>query len=121
MALDSRVMIVSFMSSRHDVPILADIYEPNLTNPDWMVECVTASEFHDPAAGFHQVDLIFRARLLAPGAGAAVADPAGVVNRLRWLGPAELARVRFKPDCLGRIAFGPDGPVVYDALETLVR
>jgi ADP-ribose pyrophosphatase YjhB (NUDIX family) len=82
---------------------------------------LAVSEFHDPAAGFHQVDLISRARLLAPGAGAAIADPAGVVNRLRWLGPAELARVRFKPDCLGRIAFGPDGPVVYDALETLVR
>jgi ADP-ribose pyrophosphatase YjhB (NUDIX family) len=82
---------------------------------------LAVSEFHDPAIGFHQVDLIYRARLLTPGAAAALADPAGVVNRLRWVGPGELARIRFKPDCLARIAFGPDGPVVYDALETLVR
>lgn len=49
-ALDSRVMLLSFLSSKEEIPVLADTYELTLTNPDWMVECITASEFQDPAA-----------------------------------------------------------------------
>jgi 8-oxo-dGTP diphosphatase len=79
------------------------------------------SEFHDPAAGFHQVDLIFAARLLDAADGATLLDPAGVVNRLCWVDVAEIGRLRFKPDCLAELAFGPEGPVVYDPLELLIR
>ena len=79
------------------------------------------SEFHDPAAGFHQVDLIFAARLVGPAHAATLLDPDGVVNRLRWVDAAELARLRFKPDCLAQLAFGPEGPVVYDPIELLIR
>jgi ADP-ribose pyrophosphatase YjhB (NUDIX family) len=79
------------------------------------------SEFHDPAADFHQVDLIYAARLLGPAQGATLLDPDGVVNRLRWVDAAELAALRFKPDSLAQLAFGPEGPVVHDPLELLIR
>jgi ADP-ribose pyrophosphatase YjhB (NUDIX family) len=79
------------------------------------------SEFHDPAADFHQVDLIFAARLVGPAHVARLLDPAGVVNRLRWVDAADLAGLRFKPDSLAQLAFGPDGPVLYDPLELLIR
>lgn len=82
---------------------------------------LAVSEFHNPAEGFHQVDLFYRARLRVPAAAARLADPAGVVNRLRWVGVDELARLRVKPDSLARIAFGPRRAVVYDPLELLVR
>ena len=79
------------------------------------------SEFHNPDDGFHQVDLIYDARLAGAADRAVLRDPAGVVNRLRWVDAGELSRLRFKPDCLARLAFGPEGPVIYDPLETLVR
>jgi ADP-ribose pyrophosphatase YjhB (NUDIX family) len=82
---------------------------------------LAVSEFHDPDAGFHQVDLIYAARLAGLAGAAVLRDPSGVVNRLRWVDAGELGRLRFKPDCLARLAFGPQGPVVYDPLERLVR
>ena len=66
------------------------------------------SEFHNPETGFHQVDLLFRARLAGPET-AVLRDPAGVVNRLRWATEAELATLRVKPDILARVAFGRRG------------
>ncbi len=59
-ALDSRVMLVSFMSSREEVPIIADIYDRTLTSPDWMVECVTKTDMNDP-------DVLEQVRLHASG------------------------------------------------------
>ncbi len=49
-ALDSRVMILSFMSTPNQIPIIADIYERTLTSPDWMVEFITDSELDSPDA-----------------------------------------------------------------------
>lgn len=80
---------------------------------------LAVTEFHNPATGFHQVELYFRAALADPGAAARLDDPEGVVNRLRWAAGAELAALRFKPDCLPRIAFGPDAPVVHEPLERM--
>ncbi len=80
---------------------------------------LAVSEFHDPATGLHQVDLIYRAAVLGPAA-TALADPEGIVNRLAWVDAAEIAALRVKPACLAAIAFGPDGPVLYDPLETQV-
>ena len=82
---------------------------------------LAVSEFHNPEDGFHQVDLIYAARLAGAAEAAVLRDPAGVVNRLRWVDAGELSRLRFKPDCLARLAFGPEGPVIYDPLERLVR
>jgi ADP-ribose pyrophosphatase YjhB (NUDIX family) len=77
------------------------------------------TEFHNPGTGFHQVELYFRAPLAAASAAARLRDPEGVVNRLRWAERGEFAALRFKPDCLPRIAFGPDGPVVHEPLEEM--
>jgi hypothetical protein len=49
-ALDSRVMLLSFMSVPEKIPIVADIYEQTLTSPDWMLECITQEEFRDSGA-----------------------------------------------------------------------
>jgi hypothetical protein len=47
-ALDSRVMLLSFMASPQDIPIIADIYDLKLTSPDWMMEFISAGELEDP-------------------------------------------------------------------------
>ena len=49
-ALDSRVMVLFFLPSTEKIPVLADIYECTLHNPDWMVECVTVNEYTDASA-----------------------------------------------------------------------
>ena len=53
------------------------------------------NEFHDPASGFHQVDVYFRARVLAMPKGPDWTDPQGVVNRRRWVTEGELRALRF--------------------------
>ncbi|MDO5613531.1 MAG: NUDIX hydrolase [Paracoccus sp. (in: a-proteobacteria)] len=78
---------------------------------------VLVNEFHDPASGFHQVDLIFRARLT--GGAERLADPERVVNRLCWASRAELAGLRHKPDRLADAVWG-DAAALYDPLEGLV-
>jgi hypothetical protein len=50
LALDSRVMLLSFMESKEKIPIIADIYECTLNNPDWMIVCITGRELRDPLA-----------------------------------------------------------------------
>jgi 8-oxo-dGTP pyrophosphatase MutT (NUDIX family) len=76
------------------------------------------SEFHDPAEGFHQVDLFFRASAEGrPDAG--WRDPEGVVSRWHLASPDELTRMRHKPDHLAAMAFG-DAPALYHGLELKV-
>lgn len=79
------------------------------------------NEFHDPDSGFHQVDVYFRARIVSGALSGDWADPAGVVNRRRFVTEAELRALRFKPDSLPAVAFGPPGAVLYDPLEPIVR
>jgi hypothetical protein len=49
-ALDSRAMLLSFMDTPKDIPIIADIYELKRTSPDWMMEYISGSELSDPGA-----------------------------------------------------------------------
>jgi ADP-ribose pyrophosphatase YjhB (NUDIX family) len=77
------------------------------------------NEFHDPATGFHQVDVYFHARLLAGDIDAPWTDPEGVVTRRRWVSRAELAGLRHKPDSLAGAAWG--GGILYDPLEVILR
>jgi hypothetical protein len=49
-ALDSRAMLLSFMDTPKDIPIIADIYELTRTSPDWMMEYISGSELGDPGA-----------------------------------------------------------------------
>jgi ADP-ribose pyrophosphatase YjhB (NUDIX family) len=84
------------------------------------------NEFHDPASGFHQVELFFRCSLPAPatataGIPAGWRDPEGVVNRRRLVSREEYAGLRVKPDSLGAAAWSRYETPLYDALETIVR
>ncbi len=67
---------------------------------------LAVEEFHNPDTGFHQVEILFRARLLDPVEAARLADPEHVVNRLCWAAPYALATLRLKPDSLPHLAFG---------------
>ncbi|NNU79529.1 NUDIX domain-containing protein [Halovulum dunhuangense] len=78
------------------------------------------NEFHDPRSGFHQVDLFFRARIVSGRIDPAWRDPENVVTRRRFFSPAEMAALRFKPDSLATVAFGPEGPAHYDPMEPIV-
>jgi 8-oxo-dGTP pyrophosphatase MutT (NUDIX family) len=78
------------------------------------------NEFHDPASGFHQVDLYYRCTLIAGDPAAPWTDPEGVVTERRLFAPGDFAVIRFKPDSLPRVAFDPSAPVHYDPLEEIV-
>jgi 8-oxo-dGTP pyrophosphatase MutT (NUDIX family) len=78
------------------------------------------NEFHDPAHGFHQVEMIFRCR--AAGDMPAVwRDPEGIVTERRWVTEAEARGLRVKPGLLIDAAFGSEGGAAYDPLELVVR
>lgn len=76
------------------------------------------NEFHDPASGYHQVDLYFRCIPLGP-MPARWTDPEGIVTERRWVTRAEMAGLRFKPDSLPAAAWGEG--ILYDPLEPIVR
>ncbi len=79
------------------------------------------NEFHDPATGFHQVDLFFRCTISQGALSADWRDPERVVTDRRFFSRAELdaGRVRFKPDSLPSAAWG--SALIYDPLEVIVR
>jgi ADP-ribose pyrophosphatase YjhB (NUDIX family) len=80
---------------------------------------IGVSEFHNPDTGFHQVELLYRVRLLDPPETAVPDDPDAVVNRLRWADQAEAATLRIKPDSLPRLAFGRLRAVLHETLERM--
>ena len=77
------------------------------------------NEFHDPESGYHQVDVYFRAAITAGTLDARWRDPAGVVDRRRFVTRDEMAALRFKPDSLPRVAWGQG--LLYDPLEPILR
>ena len=79
---------------------------------------ILVNEFHDAERGFHQVDIIFRARL-TDNAGIVLEDPEQVVNRFTWATRADLARLRHKPGMLARAVWGQHA-AWYDPLERIV-
>lgn len=80
------------------------------------------NEFHDPGGDFHQVDIYFRASITGGDPNAAWTDPEGIVEHRRWVTEAELRTLRFKPDSLPDVAFGPPAAApLYDPLEPILR
>ena len=79
------------------------------------------NEFHDPATGFHQVEVFFRSTILAGVIDPTWRDPEAVVTDRRFFAQSELeqGRLRFKPDSLADVAWG--NGLLYDPLERLVR
>ncbi|MBC9245440.1 NUDIX hydrolase [Paracoccus sp. 11-3] len=80
---------------------------------------ILINEFHDPATGFHQVDLIFRA-MLRDENRIMLNDPEGVVNRFCWASRKDLRKLRHKPDMLAQAVWGQHA-AWYDPMETIVR
>lgn len=80
------------------------------------------NEFHDPASGFHQIEVFFRATLI-PGQSlpADWTDPEAIVTDRRWVSAEELKQLPHKPSSLSAVAFGAAGQITYDPLETIVR
>lgn len=79
---------------------------------------VMVNEFHDPARGFHQVEVFFRCALTAGTLDPAWRDPEGIVNRRAWFSRADLAGIRVKPDSIAAAAWGDS--MIYDPLERIV-
>lgn len=79
------------------------------------------NEFHDPGAGFHQVDIYFRCTVQGGVLDHAWQDPEGIVSHRRWVTRAQMAALAVKPDSLAAVAWGdPDAPG-YDPLEPILR
>lgn len=84
------------------------------------------NEFHDPATGFHQVEVFFRATIMAGLAGddlPAAQDPEGIVTCRRFVTQDQMATLRFKPDSLPAAAWGGGAGMGfgYDPLEVILR
>ncbi|MEM6710809.1 MAG: NUDIX hydrolase [Pseudomonadota bacterium] len=77
------------------------------------------NEFHDPARGFHQVDLFFKATIVEGTLDPTWEDPEATVHTHRFVTRDELAGLRHKPDRLADMAFA-DRTALYDPLEQLV-
>jgi 8-oxo-dGTP diphosphatase len=79
------------------------------------------NEFHDPATGFHQVDIFFRCTVTGGEVTQSWRDPAHVVTNRRFFAREDLLarRIRFKPDSLAHVPW--EEGVVYDPLERLIR
>lgn len=80
------------------------------------------NEFHDPASGFHQVDVYFQCQI----DGSTEVDPnwkdkEAIVSQWRWVAAAELKEIHHKPDSLHAVAFEDANDIMYDALEVIVR
>ena len=79
---------------------------------------VHAGEFHDPASGFHQVELFFAAQVVEGKLDRGWRDPEGIVTARRFFAPGALAGVRYKPDVLARLAFDSPAGLSPGPLET---
>ncbi|QHQ33691.1 NUDIX domain-containing protein [Algicella marina] len=79
------------------------------------------NEFHDPESGYHQVDLFFRAAITDGTLTPDWKDPENVVTQRRFFTESQLENLRFKPDILPHLAFGPVSEALYDPFEAIVR
>lgn len=77
------------------------------------------NEFHDPASGFHQVEVFFRCHILAGALTDSWQDPERIVTRRRFFTRDDLTLIRFKPDSLPAAAWGT--ACAYDPLEVILR
>lgn len=77
------------------------------------------NEFHDPASGFHQVDIYFHCQIAHGQLDHTWRDPEGVVTDRRLFTQQDLVHIRYKPDSLPAATWG--NIVLYDPLEVIVR
>lgn len=82
---------------------------------------VLVNEFHDPARGFHQVDVYFRVTAADVTLDLGWTDPEGIVTERRFVTREELAGLRVKPSSLAAVAWGDADAPAYDPLEPILR
>lgn len=99
--------------------LIREVHEETGLGIEVGVPCLV-NEFHDPASGFHQVDVYFRARICSGRLNDDWRDPAGIVADRRFVTRDELCAMRFKPDSLPAIAWDGVG-LLYDPLEPILR
>ena len=93
--LDSRALLLYFLPTRDDIPVVVDIYEGNRKSPDWMIEFMGAEELENPES-LSQVQQGFEA--LNPKAGTC----------LLVVGPTDEANLRKIPETIHAVAAGLD-------------
>ncbi|QMU58903.1 MAG: NUDIX domain-containing protein [Boseongicola sp.] len=84
-------------------------------------QCVLVNEFHDPAGGFHQVDIYFRCSASDHDIQDNWIDPEGVVTEHHWVTRTELSNLNVKPDSLSEVVWEQSGSASYDPLEPILR
>ena len=99
--------------------IAREVYEETGLTVHVGAPCLV-NEFHDPASGFHQIDVFFRCNIVDGAIDPAWQDPEGIVTQRRFFTRDEVLDVRFKPDSLARVAWG-ETPLSYDPLEEIVK
>lgn len=82
-------------------------------------EVCLINEFHDPDSAYHQVEIFFRARIVAGALDPGWQDTEQIVTDRRWISEVELAQTRFKPDALAQVAFAQQNGPIYDPLEPI--
>lgn len=107
LALDTRVMLLLLMSTPKDIPIVADIYDLKLTNPNWMMEFISAGELEDPES-LEQVKRHLHA--MKPKLGSCLV----VVGSGRELAPDEI------PENTRSVSPGFDQAMLRSVVDTLV-
>ena len=98
--------------------LIREVYEETGLTVEVGEVCLI-NEFHDPGGTYHQVEIFFRATIVAGEINPDWKDIEDIVTERRWVSAAELATTRFKPDALATVAFGA-GPI-YDPLESIVK
>ncbi len=79
------------------------------------------NEFHDPASGFHQVEVFFRCTVAGNSRiDPNWTDPDRIVTEHHWVDAQTFDSLKVKPDSLKHIAFYPGDAFSYDALEPIV-
>lgn len=66
MAMESRAMIVSFVSNPEEIPIVAEVYDKKITSPDLIIEFVAAADLEDSNVMY---DIQRRLEILRPKLG----------------------------------------------------
>jgi hypothetical protein len=66
MAMESRAMIVSFVSNPEAIPIVAEVYDKKITSPDLIIEFIAAADLEDSNVMY---DIQRRLEILRPKLG----------------------------------------------------
>lgn len=96
-----------------------EVFEETGLSVDVGAPCLT-NEFHDPARGFHQVEIFFRCTLTAGQLTSDWRDPEHIVTHRRWVTRTELSALTVRPQALAAVAWQDADAPAYDPLEQIL-